>query len=1666
MNHSRATSKKVAQATYPLKRTFKVGLGLASIFVCQHALGNVAYANEVETDLPTTPVVSEAATVPTAVEAPAAMSTNTTENGEENSSEATEVAASEENATPTSLASDPKEVTVDLVGEGERRTLFVKDWKTKFGDMADAKDLTLDDSTWDTLDLPHDYSIDKPYDANNEAESGFLPGGVQWYRKSFVVAEKYKGKRVNIEFDGVYMNAEVYLNGRKLATHPYGYTSFAIDLTDDLVMDGTTENVLAVRVNNELPSSRWYSGSGIYRDVHLTVTEAVHVDYHGVKIETPDLATTHAGTVAINAMTQVVNTTDMNKTVSVMHELVNADNEVVASSTKAALTLNANSSQLSTVSFNVERPTLWSVDNPYMYKVRTKVFEDEQLLDTYVTDYGFRYFDFDRDTGFSLNGQKMKLKGVSMHHDQGSLGAVANPAAIERQILILKEMGANAIRSTHNPAASILIELANKHGMLVIDEAFDGWSEYKNANVNDYTKHFNRTIAEDNKLIHARPGMTWAEFDIKTMVNSRKNAPSVIMWSIGNEITEGVSNNTSHYVDIARNLIKWVQEVDTTRRITIGDNRNEDRMMNQINDLITEAGGIVGKNYKDMRAYREAHPNWILYGSETASAVHSRGVYNVFGRDDRNLQMSAYNNDHAKVPWGTSASKSWQRVIENDWNAGEFVWTGFDYLGEPTPWNGIGPGSVSRQGAKPKSSFFGIVDTAGFPKDTYYLYRSMWHEKSHTLHVMPTWNTEDLVKTQNGKVQVDVFTDAARVELYLNGRKIGEQTAQIHTTDAGYRYKRFAGNNPYASFNVDWEAGELTAKAFDENGNEITTDAVGRKFVKTYTDATQLKTKANRETFVADGRDLVYVEVDVLDANGTEVSSANNLIKFEVQGPGKIVGVDNGNPSDTDSYQAPQRRAFSGKALVIIQSTANEGDITLTATSDGLTSSAVTFRSVRPKEDDKTFLRSYSLSRHLIAKRGHALNLPESIAGTMSNGAHKDLKVTWEKPTTEQLNGNESFELAGTIEGYDTKLSVTVNVIDDVTALENYATVIRQGTTPNLPKTRRAFIGHEDKALELPVTWQLEGLDFNNEATVTIPGYTELFGKRIPVTATVRVVHVDPPVNIAARTSEDAPRITNGYTDREGNIVDRGEQPISDKLVNLNNGIHANGSDVNERWTNWSVRNQNPIAKSYVQFEWQNAYTIQNLKLWHFTDNAGSVLPGEGNVRFEYWDGEKSAWVETPFSNITQASYLAGETPYGFVKPVTTNKLRIWLQAPRPGRTIGLTEVEVYTAVEDIVVHPNATLSTLKVNGETVDLSALTDNTYTFALEGKYNVEATADNNAAVTVIPVAHNSYIVKVTSEDQQTSTLYHINNTLRVEERYEVSKEEVVPFEVKVEHDATQYVDYEQVRVKGVPGKRTYYDKVVYVNGKKDDSRTERNVKSEVTLEPVTEVRVVGTKERTPDKQTKTLTDAKTGIRVVLSANEPVQADSLKVVSGGDIAKHPEALRGKDYDLYDIEVMSMANEEIDIQHPATVSISVDATKQVEVIAYVPEQGELVNLPFKLVDGRVEFEAKHFSFYAVVYQLASQGNTTPPKQEEPKNEQPQVSEPKGETPKATEPKKETPAQPETKASDVATNTPADKASLPATGEDQTYAIFGASAMAILLGLGLVSGNKRQEDN
>ena len=1279
----------------------------------------------------------------------------------------------------TQMSSTPEVVYSSAVDSKQNRTSdFDANWKFMLSDSVQAQDPTFDDSAWQQVDLPHDYSITQKYSQSNEAESAYLPGGTGWYRKSFTIDRDLAGKRIAINFDGVYMNATVWFNGVKLGTHPYGYSPFSFDLTGNAKFG--EENTIVVKVENRLPSSRWYSGSGIYRDVTLTVTDGVHVGNNGVAIKTPSLATQNGGNVTMNLTTKVANDTKAAANITLKQTVFpkgGKTDAAIGTVTTASKSIAAGASADVTSTITAASPKLWSIKNPNLYTVRTEVLNGGKVLDTYDTEYGFRWTGFDATSGFSLNGEKVKLKGVSMHHDQGSLGAVANRRAIERQVEILQKMGVNSIRTTHNPAAKALIDVCNEKGVLVVEEVFDMWNRSKNGNTEDYGKWFGQTIAGDNAVLGGDKDETWAKFDLTSTINRDRNAPSVIMWSLGNEMMEGISGSVSDFPATSAKLVAWTKAADSTRPMTHGDNKikanwNES---NTMGDNLTANGGVVGTNYSNGANYdqiRTGHPSWAIYGSETASAINSRGIYNrtTGGAQSSDKQLTSY--DNSAVGWGAVASSAWYDVVQRDFVAGTYVWTGFDYLGEPTPWNGTGSGAVGSW-PSPKNSYFGIVDTAGFPKDTYYFYQSQWNDDVHTLHILPAWNENVVAKDSSNKVPVVVYTDAAKVKLYFTPkgstekRLIGEKSFTKKTTAAGYTYQVYEGadknstahKNMYLTWNVPWAEGTISAEAYDENNRLIPEGSTeGNASVTTTGKAAKLKADADRKTITADGKDLSYIEVDVTDANGHIVPDAANRVTFDVKGAGKLVGVDNGSSPDHDSYQADNRKAFSGKVLAIVQSTKEAGEITVTAKADGLQSSTVKIAATAvPGTSTEKTVRSFYYSRNYYVKTGNKPILPSDVEVRYSDGTSDRQNVTWDAVSDDQIAKAGSFSVAGTVAGQ--KISVRVTMIDEIGALLNYSASTPVGTPAVLPGSRPAVLPDGTvTSANFAVHWTKPAdTVYNTAGTVKVPGTATVFGKEFKVTATIRVQRSQ--VTIGSSVSGNALRLTQNIpADKQSDTLDAIKDGST--TVDANTGGGANPS----AWTNWAYSKAGHNTAE-ITFEYATEQQLGQIVMYFFRDSNAVRFPDAGKTKIQISADGKN-WTDLAATETIAAQessdrvkpYTYDFAPVGatFVKVTVTNA-----DTTTPSGVVcaGLTEIELKTATSKFVTNTSAALSSLTVNGTKVSDSVLAAGSYnTPAIIA--DVKAEGEGNASVTVLPAHDNVIRVITESEDHVTRKTFTIN------------------------------------------------------------------------------------------------------------------------------------------------------------------------------------------------------------------------------------------------------------------------------------------------------------------
>ncbi len=1288
------------------------------------------------------------------------------------------------------MSSDPEVVYVNNYAGTTRSENFNDNWKFYQGDASGAEAPGFNDSSWEQVNLPHDYSIEQEYAQSMEAESGYLPGGVGWYRKNFTLDADAAGKQVRIDFGGVYMNSTVWINGHELGTHPYGYTPFSFDITDHVKFG--EENVITVKVDHQTPSSRWYSGSGIYRSVDLTITDPVHVDLYGTKIETPDLETEKGSNVTTNISTTVVNDSDQDQSVTLKHTVFPKDGDVenaIGTFSAAAQNVPAGSPAEIEASGTVNNPTLWDTsDNPALYTVRTEVQINGQTVDTYDTEYGFRYFDLNADTGFSLNGKNMKLKGVCMHHDQGALGAEAWESAIDRQVRILKEMGVNSIRVTHNPAADELIEACNEQGVLVIDEFFDGWAWAKNGNTNDYARFFNTAVGADNEILGAEDGMTWAQFDLTATVKRGQNAPSIIMWSTGNEVQEGAGSLNDSYRQIQLNLIQWTKELDSTRIVTRGDNvikGNTSGMSVTMGNDLADAGGAVGLNYNSGAQYDTQHttnPDWIIYGSETASSVNSRGVYDRLGSDSAvqtpDKKLTSY--DNSRVGWGALASSAWYDVIQRDFVAGEYVWTGFDYIGEPTPWNGTGTGA---QGAwpSPKNSYFGIIDTAGLPKDSYYFYQSQWNDDVRTLHILPAWNEDVVAENNSGKVPVVVYTDADKVELYFTPegsterQKIGEKEFTEVTSDSGsgkYTYKIYQGEdknsaehkNLYLTWDVEYAAGTIEAVAYDRTADGQYTqvaDTEGRSSVTTTGAAAKLEAAADRDAIAADGADLSYITVNITDEEGNIVPDAANNVKFTVEGEGRLVGVDNGKQDDHQSYQDNNRNAFSGSLTAIIQSTKNAGEITVTASAEGLDPATVKITTT-PAADTTggVTLRYYEMSRNYYVKTGNMPQLPEAVKAVYSDGTSKDVTVSWDTITEDQTTQTGTFSVAGVTDEGD-RVSVTVNMIDQVAALLNYSTAVPVGQPPTLPDTRPAVLqSGEVISASFPVTWGEPEGSYDQAGTVNLTGTANVLGQELTVTASVRVQEQQVTIggNVAGQASELSQDIEEKFWSDTLSAINDGNT-----AMDANNSGAANTS----AWSNWNSTNKNSDTDAEITFRYDTQQRIGQVIVYFAKDGSGLRYPDAGTTKIYISEtGEADSWTlvsaeetiasEDISKNVRQYTYDFEPQTATFVKLYVKNPIPSDLKNP----SVAITEVVLNEWTGSYTTYSGADFTSMTVNGLDVgegDLKAGEFNTEAVVVG---SLEYETSENAAVTELPVYDGKKVLIIESEDHSERNTFTIN------------------------------------------------------------------------------------------------------------------------------------------------------------------------------------------------------------------------------------------------------------------------------------------------------------------
>ncbi|HYW34873.1 MAG TPA: beta-galactosidase GalB, partial [Balneolaceae bacterium] len=756
-----------------------------------------------------------------------------------------------------------------MKSDTRNRSLFDQDWKFHLGDVKQAQDPGFNDHSWRKLNLPHDWSIEGQFskDAPAGVGGGALPGGIGWYRKSFTLPQSKQGKRIFIEFYGVYENSDVWINGHHLGNRPYGYSTFRYDMTPFLKY-GSKSNEIAVRVNNsKQPNSRWYSGSGIYRHVWLIETNNVHVDQWGTYITTP-LINDEAATVSIQ--THIKNEESTGQNVTLRTTIYDPNGQKVGEDSQKKSVAGGSVGEVPQY-ISVSDPILWSTEHPNLYKAVSIIENDGEQVDRYETTFGIRYFRFDADSGFYLNGEPLKIRGMCDHHNVlGPLGSAQNDRAIQRRLQLLKDMGCNAFRTSHNPPTPELLDLADRMGFLVMDEAFDCWDRGKVKY--DYHIYWDQ----------------WHKRDLEDLIRRDRNHPSVILWSIGNEIPEQWHPKGR---EIALELAGIAKNFDQTRPITSACNHP------QPDNYIIKSGAldVIGINYhhQEYSNLQEMFPGKKFIGSETTSALQTRGHYDMpadkirvwptKNHKNMNDDYTCSSYDNCRVPWGATHEANWKAVDKYDYMSGMFGWTGFDYLGEPTPY-----------GWPARSSYFGILDLCGMPKDAYYFYQSQWTDKP-MLHLLPHWNWNE-----GQKIDVWAYSNCDEVELFLNGKSQGS------------RY--FDRGNLHLSWQVPFSPGMLKAVG-KKNGKEVVTDTV-----RTAGKPSSIHLDPDRKTIQADGRDLSFVAVSVTDDQGILVPHADELVHFDIKGPGSIDSIGNGHEISHESFKKPQHKVFNGKCMAIVRS--------------------------------------------------------------------------------------------------------------------------------------------------------------------------------------------------------------------------------------------------------------------------------------------------------------------------------------------------------------------------------------------------------------------------------------------------------------------------------------------------------------------------------------------------------------------------------------------------------------------------------------------------------------------------------------------------------------------------------------------------------------------------
>jgi beta-galactosidase/beta-glucuronidase len=1159
-----------------------------------------------------------------------------------------------------------------VLNEGDRTLAFDQGWRFRLVNTADTTDpsglygdsanpkasaATFDDASWESVTLPHDWSIEQQPQPTNSDATGYFPGGLGWYRKIFTLPASMTGKQISVDFDGVYMNSYVYLNGALLGNHPYGYTGFSLNLTGLAHTDGTTPNVLAVVVQNKQPSSRWYSGSGITRNVHLSVTDAVHISRYGTFVTTPDLATTiQSGYADVNVQTQVQDDGGTGATAHIVSKVEDGRGKVVAENVSAAVATPATA----VADIRVAHPHQWSTADPYLYRLRTDVVVNNRTVDSHVTTFGIRSLVFSPDGGITLNGAHLKLQGVDLHNDQGALGSVDNYDALWRQMSMLKSEGVNAFRTSHNPPSPEMVDVCQRLGIVMMVEAFDAWGSGKTAN--DYHLYFNQ----------------YSDTDIREMGNASKNSPAVIMWSIGNEIPGWTS---AANLPVEQRLIADIKSIDATRPVVAGSDRYRSvpapgsvaaQMLNNLDGL--------GLNYDPalvVDGLHTAFPTKFFFESESSSETSARGAYQDpqlvnTGENYTPGKRLASSYDNNLASWTMSDEYGLKKDRDRQYFAGQFIWSGFDYIGEPTPYSQF----------PVKVSSFGTIDTAGFGKDAYYLFQSQWTSKP-MVHLVPmNWTNY-----QPGQdVQVEVYSNQKTVELLLNGRSLGTKSFDAKTSTDGVQYlettecsnddKNYtagtcpgsyqspngSGGHLYLTWHIPFQAGQLVAVARDGSGRQVARDeqdTAGAPATVTLT--------PDRNVVRADGKSLSYVTVNVVDAHGVTVPDAANALTFSVSGAGTFQGADNGKEDDAEGYKSTTHNAFNGKVLAIVESKDGQtGPITVTANGGGLSPATATIYAVDQHARGLVGLRPVYLRT-----RGPA-ELPSTVTAVYADGTTARVEVRWKSDGSNLPVGTNTIN--GTVSGTGLKATAVVTVYRTA-SVTAYSTVVPVGTPPGLPATVTT-VDTDGTTSEQPVTWDaVPASAYASAGQFQVSGRVR--GTSLRGTATVRVTSsFTPNQNIALATSPTTPSADAGYSGSPSEVP-----------AGLLDGNTASGGWSN-LYTKAATNVLPPVsvahASEWVSVSWPKAQRLSTV-VPYFTIGSNLVLPS--SVVVSYWNG--TAWV--PVANQqTQLATATNQPSTITFSPVSTTRIRLDLTSPAPGTSTGFMRIAELAVPADEVTD-NAT---------------------------------------------------------------------------------------------------------------------------------------------------------------------------------------------------------------------------------------------------------------------------------------------------------------------------------------------------------------------------------------